>query len=100
MEGRLYKRPDLQDEPPRRKTFVDYFPRRPPPQGLTARTDNPSKGKIGCHMTNVAFRPTGRNYICYKVSCFMHLPHLRYVGLLFKIFAKDKLILLEGSRTD
>ena len=85
---------------PVEKRLLTIFPVAHPPQGLTARTDNPSKGKIGCHMTNVAFRPTGRNYICYKVSCFMHLPHLRYVGLLFKIFAKDKLILLEGSRTD
>ena len=83
------------------KTFVDYFPVPHPSQGLTARTDKPSKGKIGCHMTNVAFRPTGRNYICYKVSCFMHLPHLRYVRLLSILnIAKDKLILLEGTRID
>ena len=34
----------------------------------------------------------------FPVSC--HLPHLRYVRLLFKVFAKDKLIVLKGSRKD
>ena len=86
---------------PVEKRLLTIFPVAHPPQGLTARTDNPSKGKIGCRMTNVAFRPTGRNYICYKVSCFMHLPHLRYVRLLSILnITKDKLIVLKGSRID
>ena len=71
VEVRLYKKVRASRMSLPVKTFVEYTPPPPPPQGLTARTDNPSKGKINCHMTNVAFRPTRRNYICYKVSCFM-----------------------------
>ena len=52
------------------KTFVDYSP-PPPPQGLTARTGNPSKGKIGCcHMTSVAFRST-RTELHFLLQVFM-----------------------------
>ena len=52
------------------KKFVDYSLLPPPPQGLTARTDNPSKGKIGCHMTSVALRST-RAQLHFLLQVFM-----------------------------